>query len=189
MHQAIPTLASLLAPFSTCFRSEVFATYCWACCGWLLASGTRTLSGVWQSIGHAADVSHHAFYRLFHSANWDDDCLALLEARELLRQFAPYGLLEVVIDDTLCHKRGAKVFGAGMYLDAVLSSRRHKVIRWGINFVVLGLIVRLPSRPDRDFCLPIAWRVCGKAGTHDAATRTARAAPESGASDCQHQKP
>lgn len=176
MLQTIPTLAPFLAPLARGFRAEAFAAFCWACYGWLIASGTRTLSGVWQALGHASDLSHHALYRLFHSAAWDDDALARAEAHEVLRQFVPHGPVAVVIGDTLCHKRGAGVFGSGMYLDAVLSSRRHTVIRCGINYVVLGVVVRLPSRPDRDFCLPVAWRVCGKAGTRGAATRTARAA-------------
>jgi len=68
----------------------------------------------------------------------------------------------VVVDDTLCYKRGAKVAFGDIFLDAVLSSRRHKVLRFGTNWVLLGLIVQLRDRTDRFFCLPLLWRVYEK---------------------------
>src|SRR5207244_59348 len=68
----------------------------------------------------------------------------------------------LVVDDTLCHKRGASVAFGGMFLDAVLSSRKHKVFRHGLNWVTLGIIIQLPCRKDRFFCLNLLWRVYSK---------------------------
>ena len=68
------------------------------------------------------------------------------------------------MDDTLCHKRGAKVAFGGIFLDAVLSSKRHKTLRFGLNWVVLGIAVPLPLRTDRYFCLPVLWRLYRKKG-------------------------
>jgi len=70
----------------------------------------------------------------------------------------------LVVDDTLCHKRGAKVAFGGIFLDAVLSTRKHKVFRFGNNWVLLGIIVQLPFRKDRYFCLPCLWRIYEKRG-------------------------
>src|SRR5208283_5359757 len=64
--------------------------------------------------------------------------------------------------DTLCHKRGAKVAFGGIFLDAVLSTKKHKVFRFGNNWVMLGIVVELPFRPNRYFCLPMLWRVYQK---------------------------
>jgi hypothetical protein len=72
----------------------------------------------------------------------------------------------VAVDDTLCHKRGAKVAFGGIFLDAVLSSKKHKTLRFGLNLVVLGIAVPLPFRPDRYYCLPVLWRLYRKKG-HD----------------------
>src|ERR1700733_13598397 len=72
--------------------------------------------------------------------------------------------LWAVVDDTLAHKRGAKVAFGGIFLDAVLSTRKHKVFRFGNNWVVLGVVVELPFRPHRYFCLSILWRVDEKQG-------------------------
>jgi hypothetical protein len=70
----------------------------------------------------------------------------------------------VAIDDTLCHKRGARVAFGGIFLDAVLSSKRHKTLRFGLNWVVMGIAVPVPMRPDRYFCLPVLWRLYRKKG-------------------------
>jgi len=58
-----------------------------------------------------------------------------------------------VVDDTLCHKRGVKVAFGGIFLDAVLSSKKHKTLRFGLNWVVLGPRRAIPMRPDPSFCL------------------------------------
>jgi hypothetical protein len=52
----------------------------------------------------------------------------------------------------------------GIFLDAVLSSKRHKVFRFGTNWVTLGLVVQLPCRPNRFFCLNLLWRLYAKKG-------------------------
>jgi hypothetical protein len=53
----------------------------------------------------------------------------------------------------------------GIFLDAVLSTKKHKVFRFGNNWVLLGVVVELACRPRRYFCLPLAWRIYEKQGT------------------------
>ena len=71
----------------------------------------------------------------------------------------------LAIDDTLCHKRGASVAFGGIFRDAVLSTKQCKILRFGTNWVSLGLVVQLPFRKDRFFCLNVLWRVCAKKKT------------------------
>jgi hypothetical protein len=49
-----------------------------------------------------------------------------------------------------------------MFLDAVLSSRKHKIFRHGVNWVTLGVIIQLPCRKDRFFCVNLLWRAYSK---------------------------
>jgi DDE superfamily endonuclease len=58
-----------------------------------------------------------------------------------------------------------KVAFGGIFLDAVLSTKRHKTFRFGHNWVMLGVVVELPFRPQRYFCLPILWRLYEKQGS------------------------
>src|SRR4051812_32071723 len=164
MDYLIPSLAQLLLPFQNCFRVEVFLTFRTVCAAWLLTPGPRTLTEVWQATGLAAKRHIDLIYSLFRSAQWDWDELGVILALSILSRLVPCGLVWIVVDDTLCHKRGAKVAFGGIFLDAVLSSKRHKVLRFGLNWVVLGSAVRLPFRTDRCFCLPVLWRVFQKKG-------------------------
>jgi hypothetical protein len=130
---------------------------------WIVCLGRRTISRVWETTGQTQKRNHAAAYRLFSQAvwNWDEVCrLSLLQVLALV----PGVRLWVVIDDTLAHKRGAKVAFGGIFLDAVLSSKKHKVFRFGNNWVLLGVVVELPFRRNRYFCLSILWRIYQKQG-------------------------
>jgi hypothetical protein len=59
----------------------------------------------------------------------------------------------------LARKRGLKVFGGGMHHDPLLSTRKTALTNWGHSWVVLGVLVQVPFRRDRYFCLPILLRL------------------------------
>jgi hypothetical protein len=162
--QLIPALASLVAPFRDCFRAEVFQTFQVLIAGWVICVGPRTISEVWQATGLAAKRHHDTAYAVFHSAAWEWDDLGIVLATLILTHLVPGGVVWVAVDDTLCHKRGAKVAFGGIFLDAVLSSKRHKTFRFGLNWVALGVAVPIPMRADRYFCLPVLWRLYRKKG-------------------------
>src|SRR5436190_5405276 len=179
MDQLTPGFRQLLDPFAACFHPEVFTTFCLMTAAWVVCLGRRTISRVWETTGRAADHSHLPAFRLFSSAawNWDEVCRILLV--RLLAALVPGARLWLVIDDTLRHKRGARVAFGGIFLDAVLSSKKHKVFRFGTNWVTLGLVVQLPCRKDRFFCLNVLWRVAvkkakAKPGQHKTKPQLAR---------------
>ena len=164
MDQLISSLEFLLEPFVVAFREEVFNMFCLTVGAWIVCLGRRTLSRVWETTGQSEKRNHAAAFRLFSAAvwNWDEVCRIL--ALAVVARLVPGMRIWVAVDDTLCHKRGAKVAFGGIFLDAVLSTRRHKVFRFGNNWVLLGVIVELPFRQDRPFCLPLLWRVYEKRG-------------------------
>jgi hypothetical protein len=164
MDQLIPSLHLLLAPLAVAFRPEVHRLFCQMVAAWVVCLGRRTISRVWETTGRPEHRNHAAAYRLFSQAvwNWDEVCrLLLLHVLALV----PGVRLWVVVDDTLAHKRGAKVAFGGIFLDAVLSTKKHKVFRFGNNWVVLGVVIELSFRPNRYFCLSILWRVYEKRGS------------------------
>jgi hypothetical protein len=83
---------------------------------------------------------------------------------ELIELFIPGKLIRLVIDDTLCHKRGSKVFAGGMFLDACRSTKKKKILAFGNSWVMLGLSIQLPFRKDRSFIIPLMWRLFEKQG-------------------------
>jgi hypothetical protein len=165
MKQCIPTLTLLLLPFAEAFREEAFEMFCTMTAAWIVCLGRRSISRVWETTGQAEERNHAAAFRLFSQAAWNWDEVGRLLAVQILATLLPGTRVWLVVDDTLCHKRGARVAFGGIFLDAVLSTKKHKVFRYGNNWVMLGIVVELACRPNRYFCLPIAWRIYEKKGT------------------------
>lgn len=176
MDYPIASFAALLDLFGPCFRAEVFGTFKTMVAAWALCPGPRTIAEVWQATGQAAKRHHDTAYALFHSAKWDWDQLGQILVLVIAARLAPTGVVWLVVDDTLCHKRGAQVAFGGFYLDAVLSTKKQEHLRFGLNWIVLGIVVHLPFRKDRYFCLPVLWRVYRKKGQPEHQTRTDAAA-------------
>jgi hypothetical protein len=164
MDQLIPGLGTLVEAFRDCFHPQVFSTFQSLIAGWIVCLGPHTISEVWQATGLAARRHHDTAYAVFHSAVWEWDDLGIVLATLILTHLVPGGVVWVAVDDTLCHKRGAKVAFGGIFLDAVLSSKKHKTFRFGLNWVVLGIALPIPMRADRYFCLPVLWRLYRKKG-------------------------
>jgi hypothetical protein len=164
MDQLTPSLSLLVAIDAGCFRAEVFAVFRVMLGGWICCLGRRTISRVWETTGLSQTQDHSAAFRLFSQAvwNWDEVCRLLL--LDLVAHLVPGTEVWLVVDDTLCHKRGGHVAFGGIFLDAVLSTAKHKVFRYGNNWVTLGVVVSLPFRPDRYYCLNVLWRVSAKRG-------------------------
>ena len=81
---------------------------------------------------------------------------------------APVGLIQpwlkddpvlLALDDTLARKRGLKIHGVGLHHAPRLSTRTVALKNWGHSWVILGVIVHLPFRPDHVFCRPILFRL------------------------------
>ena len=176
MDYPIPSLAALLDLFAPCFRAEVLGTFKAMVGAWALCPGPRTISEVWQATGQAARRHHGTAYALFHSAKWNWDELGKILILVIVARLVPNGVVWLVVDDTLCHKRGATVAFGGFYLDAVMSTKKQKHLRFGVNWIVLGIAVHLPFRKDRYFCLPVLWRAYRKKGLPDHQKRTEAAA-------------
>src|SRR3954447_2344990 len=176
MDQLIPSLAILVESFRDCFHPSVFSSFQALLAGWIVCLGPRTISEVWQATGLAAKRHHDTAYAVFRSAAWEWDDLGIVLATLILAHLVPGGVVWIVVDDTLCHKRGAKVAFGGIFLDAVLSTKRHKTLRFGVNWVVLGIAVPIPLRPDRYYCLPVLWRLYRKKGQDGYQTRPQAAA-------------
>src|SRR5262249_28089989 len=155
-------LVVLLPPFPGASSGPVFPTFQVMVAAWVVCLGRRPISRVWQTTGRAGSEDHSQAYRLFNQAVWNWDDLARVMLLELLCDLIPGSSVWLVVDDTLCHKRGAKVAFGGIFLDAVSSSKKHKVFRFGVNWVTLGVVVQLPFRKDRFFCVNLLWRVYSK---------------------------
>src|SRR3954469_25934827 len=171
------SLASLLGEFQRGFaRPESFVVFEQVVMAWVLCLRSRTLTEVWQLTGLGPKMHYDAIYSLFASAKWDWDELGVLLCLLILAHLVPFGLVSLAVDDTLCHKRGKRVAFGGIFLDPVLSTRSRKILRFGLNYIVVAVVLRLPFRPDRYFALPVLWRVFRRKGEDGHYKRTVLAA-------------
>lgn len=165
---ALPrSFQELLIHFSVCFgcHDGRFTNFITAVVGWILCTGTRTISNVLRTLGPEMLEKHHStLYDFFARARWQPDFLSE-QLFLLLRPWLP-DIVHVVLDDTLCKKTGPHIWGAGMHHDAVRSSygrfgatARKVAFSFGHNFVVLALWIPFPWNSHAGVAIPLLFRL------------------------------
>lgn len=123
--------------------------------GWIFTP-RRTIMGAFRA---ADSTKHHsAYHRIFASARWSIDRVGLAMF-DLVVQLTDQSTFYLVGDDTLIHKTGLKVYGAGMHRDACQSSRGFTSFRWGHCWVVLCVLVPSRNDPTRKYAIPVLMRL------------------------------
>lgn len=160
MEHLTKSFHALLGSFQGVFTQPSYRLFLTLMTGWVLSVRHRFVTELIYA-GDKVGVGHWSrYHRFFSRAAWSLDDLSLVLARLLFTVFAPSGVILLALDDTLCRKRGLNLYGAGMHHDPLLSSKALKLVSWGHNWVVLTLVIRLPSwAPTKVFSLPIAFRL------------------------------
>ncbi len=173
--ELVPSFRLLLQGLSPVMTAPTFASLSTVTSGWLFA-GRRTITRMILAAGKEAGKHFSSYHRLFSAACWSLDHLGLA----VFDGVAPWleEVIALALDDTLARKRGLKVFGAGMHHDPLLSTRKTAVLNWGHSWVVLGVLVKIPFRADRYFCLPILFRLYLNHQAAERARRVYRTRPE-----------
>jgi DDE superfamily endonuclease len=137
------SLMSLLAVFAPLFTAPSFRTFCGLACGFLAQTGKRTVCGMLTGAGLARLWPHDRAHWFFARARWCADDLGLAVALLVVTLLVPAGdPVLVAIDDTLFKRRGKKVWSASWFHDG--SAHGPAKTRYGNNWVVLGIVCRLP---------------------------------------------
>ena len=149
----------LLGGFQCVFTTPSYQTFVCLMVGWVLSHRRRFVTELILSSGCQRTGHHSRYHRFFSHSAWLLDELCQVLAVLLIGLFAPAGIIELAVDDTLCRKRGLTLFGAGMHHDPLISSRALKLVSWGHDWVVLGLVVRCGWAASKVWCLPIGFRL------------------------------
>jgi hypothetical protein len=163
--QMIPSLDTLVQGLAVVFTEPTFQTQREILLGWLMCVGQRTEYRVFQTIRASTVVSRaqrhpfDRFYNFFSRSAWTVNSLAHQVAVAVVITLNREGWLYLVVDDTLLHKRGKKVYGLGWFRDAVASTAKRVATASGNNWVVLGLAIPIPLKPDHILCLPLLARL------------------------------
>lgn len=113
---------------------------------WALCPGRRTLTRIWSVIPAERRRRYGAYARWVRKGAWSMDELWHRLLTHLVAHLVPDDdRLTLLLDDTLVHKSGRQVDGAGFFHDPVTSTAvAHKVSAWGLNVIVLALRVVAP---------------------------------------------
>lgn len=164
MWTMIPTMDVLVQDLAVVFTHPTFQSQCQLLIGWLMCVGTHTEYRVFETIQADEEVSRATrhpfdrFYNFFSRSAWTVTALAYRVALAIVLRLQPQGVLHLVVDDTLLHKRGQHVYGLGWFRDAVASTKKRVATASGNNWVVLGLAVSSPLFPNHVFCLTLLAR-------------------------------
>lgn len=145
--------------FSVCFSRPSLCHFTMLLVGWVLTVGAHTVSRVILTVG-AHEKEHFAsLYRFLSRAVWSWDSVGWMVFRIIYRTFL-VDTTEVVcvVDDTLNKHWGKKICGAGYQHDGSVP-KGDRPVRFGVCFVLIGVMVRLPQISGRVFCLPFAARL------------------------------
>ncbi len=88
--------------------------------------------------------AHDAYHRFVRDGAWSMSALWRILAVHAITRFAATDAVALDVDDTLFHKTGRNVHGAGIFRDAVRSTVRRVVYALGLNLVVVTVRVTAP---------------------------------------------
>ena len=158
--QLTPSFVSLLEEFRCVFTAPSFLSFIALMTGWCLSHRRRYVTDLIWSSGCTRKGHHSRYHRFFSQAAWELDTLSWVLAKLLISIFAPAGVIELAVDDTLCRKRGLTLYGAGMHHDPLISSRAKPLVSWGHDWVVVSLLVRCPFwAASKVWSLPLLFRL------------------------------
>jgi len=162
-HPPVIAWERLLGRFADLFTRPSAALFMVLIGAWVLCPGRRTvirMIGIGDPDGEHA---HDAYHRFVRAGQWT---MARLWCRLLLLLVATLELPKTLWlhgDDTLFHKSGRKVKGAGSFRDPIRSRANKVVYAWGLNLVVLAVEIR-PPWGGEPLALPINVRLYKKGG-------------------------
>ena len=159
------TFHGLLVNFSSMFTSPSFENFTAIACGPVLSVGRRTISRVIQVGGLNGVLRHHStFYRFFSRARWNANSLGKCTLQLVLKHLDDAMSIYLTVDDTLCRKSGAHLWGGGMHHDPLRSNYGRgktlvKFFSFGHNWVIICVVIPLPWNVARYIAIPLAFRL------------------------------
>jgi hypothetical protein len=161
----ILTLDPLVDDLAPAFTQPSLLTCCDLLLGWVMCLGKRTLSRVADHVDprQPRDRSQRhgldSYYNFFERSAWTPRELARRVALLVVTRLNLGGVITLLVDDTLAHKRGRCVWGLGWFRDAVASTRKRTATASGHNWVVVAVAFCLPFSHTPVLALPLLARL------------------------------
>jgi DDE superfamily endonuclease len=155
--------AALLAAFAAVFTAPSAAIFADLADGWVLAPGRRTVTRMIAAADPDGRRAHDAYHRFLRVGRWSMTHLWQTMATIAVATLCPDGDVVLDVDDTLFHRSGRRVEGAGWFRDAVRSGGGRVIHGFGLNIVVVTLRI-VPPWGGAPLGLPINARLHRRGG-------------------------
>jgi hypothetical protein len=181
MWPMIPSLDAVVQALAPAFSQPSFHTHCQLLLGWVLCLGRHRLCRVADTAqpqtlrDHSQRHGLDTTYNFFARSGWTVSGLAYRVAVLMLTRLRLTGVLTLLVDDTLAHKRGKQVWGLGWFRDAVASTRKRTATASGHNWVVVAVAICLPGTNAPILALPLLARLHRSGKVHPSCPQVARA--------------
>lgn len=165
MWTMILSLEPLVDELDPAFTHPSYATSCELLLAWIMCLGKHSLRRVGASAHPEVPPDHRqrhgldTYYNFFARSAWTPAALAQRVGILILTRLKFWGLITLLVDDTLAHKRGKSVWGLGWFRDAVASTRKRVATASGHNWVVVAVAVCLPGTGIPILALPLLARL------------------------------
>jgi hypothetical protein len=165
MWTMILSLQPFVEELGPAFSQPSFGTAWELLLAWIMCPAHHTLCHVAECASPQSQPDHSrrhgfdAYYNFFARSAWTPRGLAYRVALLVLTRLAALGVVTLLVDDTLAHKRGKSVWGLGWFRDAVASTRKRVATASGHNWVVLAVAVCLPGSNTPILALPLLARL------------------------------
>jgi len=165
MWHMIASLEPIVQALAPAFTPPSFRTHCEFFLAWVLCLGKHRLCRVADNArpqtlrDHSQRHGLDTYYNFFERSGWSPKGLAYRLAVLILTRLLPRGVVTLLVDDTLAHKRGKSVWGLGWFRDAVASTKKRVATASGHNWVVVAVALCLPFRKAPILALPLLARL------------------------------
>jgi len=152
--QTLMNIMPLLAHFAPVFSNRVWHHAVVLIVGAILSPRQRTVTAALRVMGLSDEEHYGNYHRVLSRAVWSSLMLSRvllgLLVFTLLSADSP---LLIVVDETLERRQGAKIRAKGVFRDAVRSTKERVVTCFGLRWISMMLLVRLPWA-HRPWALP-----------------------------------
>jgi hypothetical protein len=176
----IASLEPFVQALAPAFTPASFATHSQLCLAWVLCLGKHRLCRV-ADTAHPEQLRDHSqrhgldtTYNFFERSAWTVSGLGYRLAVLMLTRLLPRGVVTLLVDDTLAHQRGQKVWGVGWCRDAVASTKKRVATASGHNWVVVAVAICLPFAKAPILALPLLARLHRPGKAHPSGPQLAR---------------
>jgi hypothetical protein len=136
--------------------------------GAILAPGKRTISAVLTIVGQRDDEQYQNYHRVLNRAVWSALEVSQILLGLLVAAFSAVGVpIIVAADETLERRQGEQIQDKGVYRDAARSSKKHRVTSFGLRWVSMMLLVKVPWS-KRVWALPFLTALAPSEATNQA---------------------